>query len=119
MAEKIIAVKEENFSRLIVQIGVDENKLSSLIKAMLVDLSLKGEKNILLDVTNAKQTDEEIIYSFLVGSRLCKEKKGSLVITGVNQKVKESITLAHLNGQFIIEDSLVDAAEHFLIEEEA
>src|SRR6056297_1540829 len=75
---------------------LDTNVAPSL-KSELVLISGKGEKNIILDLSNCRYCDSSGLSAILVANRLCKNANGIFVLTGLNDAVDRLITISQLD----------------------
>ena len=67
------------------------------LKSELVLISGNGEKNIILDLSNSRYCDSSGLSAILVANRLCKNAKGTFVLTGLNEAVERLITISQLD----------------------
>ncbi|MCH7658339.1 MAG: STAS domain-containing protein [Bacteroidetes bacterium] len=83
------------------------------LKSELVLVSGNGEKNIILDLSNSRYCDSSGLSAILVANRLCKNAKGTFVLTGLNEAVERLITISQLDTVLNIVES-IDAAEKMI-----
>lgn len=96
---------------------LDTNVAPSL-KSELVLISGKGEKNIILDLSQVKYCDSNGLSAILVANRLCKNSNGTFVLTGLNDAVDRLITISQLDTVLNIAYSNGEAREIIEVEEE-
>src|SRR6056297_2281999 len=96
---------------------LDTNVAPSL-KSELVLISGKGEKNIILDLSNCRYCDSSGLSAILVANRLCKNSNGTFVLTGLNDAVDRLITISQLDTVLNIAYSNGEAQEIIEVEEE-
>jgi anti-sigma B factor antagonist len=78
-------------------------------------ISGKGEKNVIMDLSNCKYCDSSGLSAILVANRLSKNANGVFVLTGLNDAVERLITISQLDTVLNITPTVQDAAK--LIEE--
>ncbi|MBE9509712.1 MAG: STAS domain-containing protein [Bacteroidetes bacterium] len=81
------------------------------LKSELVLISGNGEKNIILDLSNSRYCDSSGLSAILVANRLCKNAKGTFVLTGLNEAVERLITISQLDTVLNIVGSVDEAAK--------
>ncbi len=96
---------------------LDTNVAPSL-KSELVLISGKGEKNIILDLSNCRYCDSSGLSAILVANRLCKNANGTFVLTGLNDAVDRLITISQLDTVLNIAYSTEEAVDIVSTEEE-
>lgn len=79
------------------------------LKSELVLVSGNGEKNIILDLSNSRYCDSSGLSAILVANRLCKNAKGTFVLTGLNEAVERLITISQLDTVLNIAESINEA----------
>lgn len=89
---------------------LDTNVAPSL-KSELVLISGKGEKNIILDLSNCRYCDSSGLSAILVANRLCKNANGTFVLTGLNDAVDRLITISQLDTVLNIAYSIEEAVD--------
>ncbi len=97
---------------------LDTNVAPSL-KSELVLISGKGEKNIILDLSNCRYCDSSGLSAILVANRLCKNANGTFVLTGLNDAVDRLITISQLDTVLNIAYSTEEAVDIVNTEEES
>ena len=97
---------------------LDTNVAPSL-KSELVLISGKGEKNIILDLSNCRYCDSSGLSAILVANRLCKNANGTFVLTGLNDAVDRLITISQLDTVLNIAYSTEEAVDIVSNEEES
>lgn len=84
------------------------------LKSELVLISGNGEKNIILDLSNSRYCDSSGLSAILVANRLCKNAKGTFVLTGLNEAVERLITISQLDTVLNIVGSIDEAVKMIL-----
>ncbi len=82
-------------------VSLQEEKIhpanSADLKTLFVDLDRQGTANYVLDMQEVRYIDSSGLSAVLVGNRLCNEKNGTLVLTGVNENVAKIIRISQLD----------------------
>jgi anti-anti-sigma factor len=74
-----------------------DSTVSPDLKGEIVFQNGKGEKNLVLDLSDVKYVDSSGLSAILVANRLCKSCQGVLVVTGVQDSVMKLITISQLD----------------------
>mgnify|MGYP006168863999 FL=1 len=91
--------------------------ISPAIKSELVLINSNGERNIILDLTDTKYCDSSGLSTILVANRLCKNAKGTFVLTGLKSAVKKLIDISQLNTILNITPTVNEAVDFVYMEE--
>lgn len=89
--------KKDNYSLILCAVEKLDSTVSPDLKAEIVFLNGRGEKNMVIDLTGVKYIDSSGLSSILVANRLCKGTGGVLVITGISDSVMKLITISQLD----------------------
>ena len=89
--------KRDNFTLIKVLDEKLDTHIAPNLKSELVLISGNGEKNIILDLSNSRYCDSSGLSAILVANRLCKNAKGTFVLTGLNEAVERLITISQLD----------------------
>lgn len=89
--------KQEKYTLIKVLVDKFDTHLAPVLKSELVVISGKGEKNIILDLTNCRYCDSSGLSAILVANRLCKNANGTFVLTGLQPSVERLITISQLD----------------------
>ena len=97
----------------LVKTGVEklDTTVAPALKSELVILNSDGVKNIIIDLSATRYCDSSGLSAILVANRLCKNAGGSLVITGLQDPVKNLISISQLDSILNIADSLEDSLD--------
>jgi len=87
------------------------------LKADLVVLSNKGEKNILLDLNSCKYCDSSGLRAILVGNRLCEDNIGTFILFGLQPDVEFLIKISMLHTVLLIAKT-EEEAENLLLKKQ-
>lgn len=107
----ITSDKKNNFSLLKINKEKLDSTISSDLKAELVLLNKKGEKNILVDLSDVKYCDSSGLSALLIGNRLCNEVEGKFVINCLQEMVEKMIQISQLDKVLQISDNLEQGEE--------
>jgi len=88
-----------------------DTHISPSIKSELVLIANKGERNIVLDLSNCRYCDSSGLSAILVANRLCKTNNGTFVLTGLNPAVERLISISQLDTVLNITSNVDDAIE--------
>lgn len=100
---------------------LQESTLNSIntpdVKTELVILSNEGFHNMIIDLSAVEFVDSSGLSALLVANRLCNEKNGSLVITGLNANVKKLTQISQLDKVLHIIPTLKESIDFIQMEE--
>jgi len=102
--------KGDNYTLIQVLNEKLDTHIAPNLKSELVLISGNGEKNIILDLSNSRYCDSSGLSAILV-ARLCKNAKGTFVITGLNEAVERLITISQLDTVLNIVGSVDEAVK--------
>ncbi|HAH22993.1 MAG TPA: anti-anti-sigma factor [Prolixibacteraceae bacterium] len=80
------------------------------LKSELVAVSAKGERNIILDISECEYCDSSGLSAILVANRLCEEALGTFVLTGLQRDVEQIIRISMLHTVLVITRTAEEAA---------
>jgi len=103
--------KGDNYTLIQVLNEKLDTHIAPNLKSELVLISGNGEKNIILDLSNSRYCDSSGLSAILVANRLCKNAKGTFVITGLNEAVERLITISQLDTVLNIVGSVDEAVK--------
>ncbi len=89
--------KKDNYSAISCAVEKLDSTVSPDLKAEIVFLNGRGEKNMVIDLSGVKYIDSSGLSAILVANRLCKGTGGVLVITGISESVMKLITISQLD----------------------
>lgn len=102
-------------------IKVEAEKLGGLIspelKAKFVEVNGLGERNMILNMNNAKYCDSSGLSAILVGNRLCKNSNGSFVMCGLSDMVLKLVNISQLGSILNITPTEQEAVDFLIMEE--
>lgn len=87
------------------------------LKSELIVVNTKGEKNIVLDLSNCEYCDSSGLSAILVANRLCEDAIGTFILTGLQPDVEQIIRISMLHTVLIITKTIQEA-EQLLKEKE-
>lgn len=88
-----------------------DTHIAPAIKSELVLIAGNGEKNIVLDLSKCRYCDSSGLSAILVANRLCKNAKGTFVLTGLNTAVERLISISQLDTVLNITATIDEAVE--------
>jgi anti-anti-sigma factor len=103
--------KKDNYTLIQVLDEKLDTHIAPNLKSELVLISGNGEKNIILDLSNSRYCDSSGLSAILVANRLCKNAKGTFVLTGLNEAVERLITISQLDTVLNIVGSVDEAVK--------
>ncbi|MCK4630581.1 MAG: STAS domain-containing protein [Bacteroidales bacterium] len=103
--------KKDNYTLIQVLDEKLDTHIAPNLKSELVLISGNGEKNIILDLSNSRYCDSSGLSAILVANRLCKNAKGTFVLTGLNEAVERLITISQLDTVLNIVGSIDEAVK--------
>ena len=90
-----------------------DTHIAPSVKSELVMISGSGEKNIILDLSHCRYCDSSGLSAILIANRLCKNAKGTFVLTGLQTAVERLISISQLDTVLNITDT-VNLAEDYI-----
>lgn len=109
--------KKETYTLVKTKVDKLDTNVAPYLKSEFLAISTNGERNIIIDLTSTRYCDSSGLSAILVGNRLCKNSKGSFIITGLNDSVKKMITISQLDTILKITPSLPEAVDFLFMEE--
>lgn len=94
-----------------------DGHVSPLLKSELVVINGDGQKNVILDLSEARYCDSSGLSAILVGNRLCKKSGGTFIITGLQDAVKKLISISQLDTILKITPTFNEAVDLLYMEE--
>ncbi len=113
MEDNYIIEKNDNHTYIKLLVENLDTSITPSFKSELVMLAGRGEKNILMDLSNTTFCDSDGLSSLIIAERLCSTAKGKLVLTGVNPKVENFISISQLESTFSIVSTIEKARNSF------
>ena len=90
---------------------------SPALKSKLNAVNAKGEKNLVLDVSECEYCDSSGLSAILVGNRLCEDSMGTFILTGLQRDFEQIIRISMLHTVLVITRT-VEEASKILVEKE-
>lgn len=109
--------KKETYTLVKTKVDKLDTNVAPYLKSEFLAISTNGERNIIIDLSSTRYCDSSGLSAILVGNRLCKNSKGSFIITGLNESVKKMITISQLDTILKITPSLPEAVDFLFMEE--
>jgi anti-anti-sigma factor len=82
-----------------------DTNLAPKLKSEFVIMAGKGEKNIILDLSETKYCDSSGLSAILIGNRLCRRNNGVFVLSGLQIAVERLIQISQLDTVLDITDT--------------
>ena len=86
------------------------------LKSELVIISKNGAKNIIIDMQSVQYCDSSGLSALLIGHRVCKESKGSFILSSLQTALKKLITISQLDSILTIKPTLKEAIDTIFVE---
>jgi anti-sigma B factor antagonist len=109
--------KQEKYTIIRIQAEKLDSNVAPALKSELVVLNSDGVKSIIIDMSATRYCDSSGLSSILVANRLCKNAKGSFVLTGLQEPVKKLIAISQLDSILSIAPTLVESIDLLIGEE--
>lgn len=109
--------KSDNYAIVKIDAEKLDTHIAPSVKAQVVLLSSEGFRNIIFDLSNTKFCDSSGLSSILITHRLCKENKGTFVISCPQEPVKKLIRISQLENILTITPTLNEAIDFIFMEE--
>ncbi|MCF6241877.1 MAG: STAS domain-containing protein [Bacteroidales bacterium] len=109
--------KKDNHTVIKVLAEKLDTNIAPALKSELVLIAGNGEKNMVIDLSACRYCDSSGLSAILVANRLCKNSKGTFVLTGLQTAVERLITISQLDTVLNIKDTLEESEKY--IEQEA
>jgi anti-anti-sigma factor len=110
--------KKDNHTVIKVLAEKLDTNIAPALKSELVLIAGNGEKNMIIDLAECRYCDSSGLSAILVANRLCKNSKGTFVLTGLQTAVERLITISQLDTVLNIKDT-VEESENYIIQEMA
>jgi anti-sigma B factor antagonist len=86
------------------------------LKSELVIISKNGAKNIVLDMGSVKYCDSSGLSALLIGYRVCKECKGSFILSSLQPALEKLIAISQLDSILNIKTTSKEAVDSIFAE---
>ncbi len=103
--------KKDNYTLISVYAKKLDTSIAPSFKSELVMIAGNGERNMVIDLSKTEYCDSSGLSSILVANRLCKNAKGSFVLTGLQDSVERLISISQLDSVLTITGTLDQAAD--------
>lgn len=105
--------KKDTYTLIKVLVEKLDTHIAPAIKSELVLIAGNGEKNMVIDLSQCRYCDSSGLSAILVANRLCRNAKGTFVLTGLQTAVERLISISQLDTVLTITDT-VDEAQKFI-----
>jgi anti-anti-sigma factor len=103
--------KKDKYTLIKINVEKLDTTVAPSLKSELVVLNSEGVQNMIMEMSATRYCDSSGLSAILVANRLCKNAGGTLVITGLQEAVKNLIFISQLDSILNITDSIEDAIE--------
>jgi anti-sigma B factor antagonist len=103
--------KKDKFTLIKTSVEKLDTTVSPSLKTELVILNTEGVRNVIIDLSLTRYCDSSGLSAILVANRLCKNAGGILVITGLQEPVKNLIAISQLDSILNIAGTLEESIE--------
>ncbi len=104
--------KKDNHTVIKVLAEKLDTNIAPALKSELVLIAGNGEKNMIIDLSACRYCDSSGLSAILVANRLCKNSKGTFVLTGLQTAVERLITISQLDTVLNIKDTLEESEKY-------
>jgi anti-anti-sigma factor len=104
--------KKDNHTVIKVLAEKLDTNIAPALKSELVLIAGNGEKNMVIDLSACRYCDSSGLSAILVANRLCKNSKGTFVLTGLQTAVERLITISQLDTVLNIKDTLEESEKY-------
>ncbi len=87
------------------------------LKTEFVLLNNGGFHNIICDLSKVNYVDSSGLSAFLVGDRICNEKRGKFVLCNISSSLEQLLKLSQLDSILNVVPSLPEAVDFVLLHE--
>ena len=110
-------VKKETYTLVTSKVEKLDTHSATDLKTEFLAISNTLERNIIIDLSATRYCDSSGLNAILTGNRICKNAKGSFILTGLNTSIKKIITISQLNKVLKIIPTLPEAIDYLFMEE--
>ena len=114
---KYAITKEERYATIT---PAEENLTATFapaLKTEFVLLNNEGFHNIICDLSSVNYVDSSGLSAFLVGNRICLEKRGKFVLCNISESLESLLALSKLDSILNVSPSLREAIDLVLLHE--
>lgn len=104
--------KKDNHTVIKVLVEKLDTNIAPALKSELVLIAGNGEKNMIIDLAECRYCDSSGLSAILVANRLCKNSRGTFVLTGLQTAVERLITISQLDTVLNIKDTIEESEEY-------
>ena len=100
--------KKDNYALVKTSVEKLDTTIAPSLKSELVVLNSDGVQNIIIDLSATRYCDSSGLSAILIANRLCNNVGGILIVTGLQEPVKNLVTISQLDSILNITTSLED-----------
>ena len=109
--------KKDKYTLLTIHAEKLDSRVAPSLKSELVMINAGGEKNLIIDLRECRYCDSSGLSAILIGNRLCKNVKGTFVLTGLQDSVSKLISISQLDSVLQITPTLDEAVQLLYMDE--
>ncbi len=109
--------KKEKYTLLTIHAEKLDSRVAPSLKSELVLINAGGEKNLIIDMSECRYCDSSGLSAILIGNRLCKNVKGTFVLSGLQDSVSKLISISQLDSVLQITTTLDEAVQLLYMDE--
>ena len=109
--------KKDKYTLLTIHAEKLDSRVAPSLKSELVMINAGGEKNLIIDFSECRYCDSSGLSAILIGNRLCKNVKGTFVLTGLQDSVSKLISISQLDSVLQITPTLDEAVQLLYMDE--
>ncbi|WNJ21181.1 STAS domain-containing protein [Pontibacter sp. G13] len=94
-----------------------DSRISPAVKHEFTQLNFRGNRNLILDLSDVKYVDSSGLSAILTANRLCTSTNGILVVCGINDHVRKLMEISRLNDVLNLVSTEEEAREAVFMSE--
>jgi anti-anti-sigma factor len=114
---KFSVENEDTYAVVISQVEKLDSLSAPDLKTELLYLIKSGKRNIIVDLEKSRYCDSSGLSALLTGNRLCKENKGTFVISNIQPNVEKLVQISQLSSVLNITPTRNEAIDYVMMED--
>jgi anti-sigma B factor antagonist len=114
---EIKVTKEDKYTIVKPEFEKIDSTVSPTLKAEIVLINSKGERNIIIDLSDVKYIDSSGLSAILVANRLCQASNGSLVVASAQDMVLKLMQISQLDSILNITPTIAEAIDFIIMDD--
>jgi anti-anti-sigma factor len=114
---KFSVENEDTYAVVISQVEKLDSLSAPDLKTELLYLMKSGKRNIIVDLEKSRYCDSSGLSALLTGNRLCKENKGTFVISNIQPNVEKLVQISQLTSVLNITPTRSEAVDFVMMED--